>query len=74
METGRGLGLLLLALLGFSLFGRSAFADQKMAKETKKGCLVCHTKMNTKELNDAGKYYKEKKTLEGYKPKPGAQK
>jgi hypothetical protein len=42
-----------------------AFADKNIAKKEKKGCVTCHVKMNEKELNDVGKYYKEKKTLEG---------
>jgi hypothetical protein len=38
-------------------------ANKKMADETKQKCPVCHSK--GKELNDVGKYYKEKKTLDG---------
>lgn len=43
-------------------FAKKAFAD----KEGKK-CVYCHVKAGSKELNDAGKYYKEHKlSLEGY--------
>ena len=43
-------------------------ATKDIAKKEKKGCVTCHVKLNDKELNEAGKYYKEKGTLEGYKP------
>jgi hypothetical protein len=47
----------------------NAFATQEMSKKEKKPCTTCHEKGKpTKEnplLNDVGKYYKEKKTLEG---------
>lgn len=36
-------------------------------KKEKKACKFCHVDGKPKELNEAGKYYKEKKTLEGYK-------
>ncbi|MBA3973551.1 MAG: hypothetical protein C0504_04940 [Candidatus Solibacter sp.] len=47
------------------LTGGVAFATKEMGKKEKKPCTVCHVKMGSKDLNDAGKYYKEKKTLEG---------
>ncbi len=47
----------------------SAYATVEMAKKEKKACTVCHEKGKaTKEaqlLNAVGKYYKDKKTLEG---------
>lgn len=45
----------------------TASATKEDAKKTGKACTYCHEKGNPKVLNDAGKYYKEKKTLEGYK-------
>jgi len=39
------------------------------AKKTGKSCIFCHTKVGSKELTEAGKYYKENGTLDGYKPK-----
>jgi hypothetical protein len=45
----------------------TGFATVEISKKEKKGCTVCHVKMGAKELNDAGKYYKEKKTLDGFK-------
>ncbi len=44
-----------------------AAAKQEDAKKTGKACTYCHEKGNPKTLTEAGKYYKEKKTLEGYK-------
>ena len=50
-------------------FTTSVFANVEMGKKEKKACTVCHDKGKaTKEaplLNATGKYYKEKKTLEG---------
>ena len=45
-----------------------ATAKPEYAKKEGKKCVFCHTKMGSKELNDAGKYYKERhNSLEGYK-------
>ena len=38
------------------------------AKKTGKSCTFCHTKHGSKELTEAGKYYKSNGTLDGYKP------
>jgi cytochrome c553 len=45
----------------------NAFATQEMSKKEKKPCATCHEKGTPKKdnLNAVGKYYKEKKTLEG---------
>ena len=43
-------------------------AKPEYAKKEGKACTFCHVKMGSKELNDAGKYYKEHNhSLEGYK-------
>lgn len=42
-----------------------SFATPAFAKKEKKACTTCHPKGNNKELTETGKYYKEKKTLEG---------
>jgi hypothetical protein len=61
----------LLALLAFvvgTLATFNAAAKPEDAKKTGKACTYCHKDVKTpKELTAAGKYYKEKKTLEGYK-------
>lgn len=62
--------LRLLTLAVFTLGALTAFqavAKQEDAKKTGKACTYCHVKGNPKTLTEAGKYYKEKKTLEGYK-------
>ncbi|MBI5086688.1 MAG: hypothetical protein HZB13_19095 [Acidobacteria bacterium] len=50
-------------------FVTTSFATIEIGKKEKKGCPTCHEKGKaTKEdplLNAVGKYYKEKKTLEG---------
>lgn len=52
-----------------ALFAPFAVGTVEMANKEKKQCVYCHTAMGKPELNDAGKYYKEHKTLEGYKEK-----
>jgi hypothetical protein len=42
-----------------------SYATKEMGKKEKKPCTTCHPKGKLKELNDVGKYYKEKGTLEG---------
>jgi len=45
----------------------ASFAKAEFSKKEKKACTFCHVKAGSKELNDAGKYYKEHKfSLEGY--------
>lgn len=45
-----------------------ATAKPEYAKKEGKKCTFCHVKMGSKELNDAGKYYKEHNhSLKGYK-------
>lgn len=45
-----------------------ATAKPEYAKKEGKTCTYCHVKMGSKELNDAGKYYKEHDhSLNGYK-------
>lgn len=64
--------LLKLFVLVFSLalvMSTLSVAKPEYSKKEGKGCTYCHTKMGSKELNDAGKYYKEKGTLKGYEEK-----
>ncbi|MBI2150490.1 MAG: hypothetical protein HYU27_07780 [Acidobacteria bacterium] len=51
------------------LFGPFAIGTVEFAKKENRQCLYCHTALGKPDLNDAGKYYKEKKTLEGYREK-----
>lgn len=48
-------------------FSTMNFSKPIDAKKTGKSCTYCHTKYGSKELTEAGKYYKEKGTLDGYK-------
>jgi len=47
------------------------FSKPADAKKTMKPCLFCHTKYGSKELTKAGKYYKDKGTLEGFEEAVG---
>ena len=59
---------MILALLVLALWtGALLHAKPEFAKKEKKTCTFCHVKAGSKDLNDAGKYYKAKETLEGYK-------
>lgn len=59
---------------GFLACVTASYATQDFAKKEKKQCTFCHGKMEAKEnmkknLNSAGKYYQEHKSLEGYTEK-----
>ncbi|HXM39929.1 MAG TPA: hypothetical protein VN924_01680 [Bryobacteraceae bacterium] len=56
---------------GFLAVSTLSFAKPEYVKATKKACAYCHldSKARPKELPEAGKYYKEHKTLEGYTQK-----
>ena len=62
-------------MTGFLICTTSSFGTPEYAKKEKKSCTFCHAKMEAKEampknLNDAGKYYKEHDhKLDGYIPK-----
>ncbi len=59
--------LLASAIISGTLFSLATGKMEYSKKEGKK-CVFCHVKMGSKELNDAGKYYKEHNhSLEGYK-------
>lgn len=60
-----------LILSSFVLLNTSvSYAKPEYSKKEKKGCTFCHVKAGSKELNDAGKYYKEHNfSLEGYTAK-----
>ena len=49
----------------FFLASGLSFGKQEYTKKEKKPCTTCHVSAKSKELNDVGKYYGEKKTLEG---------
>lgn len=47
----------------------SNFSIPADAKKTDKSCIHCHIQSGSKELTEAGKYYRDKGTLDGYKKK-----
>jgi hypothetical protein len=51
--------------LGAFLATNVSYATPEMTKKEKKPCTTCHVTAKSKELNEVGKYYKEKNTLEG---------
>jgi hypothetical protein len=58
------------ALLALTALAGSASATPAFAQKEKKPCLHCHTspRGGSNMLNDAGKWYRVKKTLAGFKP------
>jgi hypothetical protein len=60
------LALSCIALIGGLIFSSTvSFGKPEYTKKEKKGCAHCHVTAKSKDLNDVGKYYHEKKTLEG---------
>jgi hypothetical protein len=61
---------LAVVLAGFLASSMLSFAKPEFTKKTGKPCTFCHVdvKAKPKELKDAGKYFKEHGSLEGYKP------
>ncbi|HYR87227.1 MAG TPA: hypothetical protein VE422_24305 [Terriglobia bacterium] len=57
-----------LALIGgvAVLFAPFAVGTPEFAKKENKQCLYCHTAIGKPDLNEAGRYYKDHKTLEGF--------
>lgn len=55
----------LILYTGVILMTGVSFGKAEYTKKEKKPCLTCHVSATSKDLNETGKYYKEKKTLEG---------
>jgi len=58
---------------GFLICSMATYGKPEYTKATKKACTYCHQKnvpgdaaAMSGNLTDAGKYYKDKKTLDGY--------
>ena len=64
-----------LVLGGFLVCSTASFGKSEYSKATKKSCTTCHEKVVTdkaamaKNLTDAGKYYAEHKSLDGFQEK-----
>lgn len=56
---------------GFLFCTTATYGKPDYTKATKKACVYCHVDAQKapKELKDAGKYYQEHKTLDGYQDK-----
>ena len=68
----RQLKLILPAIIlvgGFIFCSTASYGKAEYTKATKKACVYCHVdaQKSPKELKDAGKYYQEHTTLDGYK-------
>jgi hypothetical protein len=61
--------IVFLILLGLIILYSVSLSRPTDKKKTGKGCLYCHQNYSSKDLTEAGKYYKQKGTLEGYKEK-----
>ena len=56
--------------LGIVANSTLSYAKPEYTKKEKKPCTFCHVSGNSKELNEARKYYKKHDhSLEGYQPK-----
>jgi len=60
-----------IVLGGFLVCSTASYGKPEYTKATKKACTYCHVdaQKNPKELKDAGKYYQEHKSLDGYTEK-----
>ena len=63
--------VVLIAIL--CLVPREAVTSPVYSRRTNKECSYCHPP-NTYNLNEAGKYYQDHKTLNGYQPKGATKK
>ena len=58
--------LVITAVVALFLVPFSAGTPEYSKKENKQ-CTYCHTAMGKADLNDAGRYYKDHHTLDGYR-------
>jgi hypothetical protein len=64
-----------IVLGGFLICSTASYGKAEYSKATKKTCVTCHAKVSpdkdamTKNLTDAGKYYAEHKSLDGFQGK-----
>jgi hypothetical protein len=60
-----------IVLGGFLVCSTASFGKPEYTKQTKKACTYCHVDAQKapKDLKDAGKYFQEHKSLDGYAEK-----
>lgn len=51
------------------IFASFAAGTPEMAKKEGKQCIYCHTAVGKPDLNEAGKYYKDHGSLDGFREK-----
>jgi len=56
---------------GILVCASGSYGKQEYTKQTKKACTFCHVdaQKKAKELKEAGKYFQEHKSLDGYQEK-----
>jgi hypothetical protein len=56
---------------GILVCASGSYGKQEYTKQTKKACTYCHVdaQKKAKELKEAGKYFQEHKSLDGYQEK-----
>ena len=69
MRLIKVLVVVLAAVCSAVVFDNSNFSKPADTKKTNKSCVYCHTQSGSKDLTEAGKYYREKGTLDGYNKK-----
>ena len=49
-----------------AVFAAGVYGMPEIAEVEDRSCVTCHTALGRAELNDAGQYYEQHRTLEGY--------
>lgn len=62
---------IVMLLAAFIALQKVQYSTPAYAKKTQKSCTFCHVEYGSKQLTEAGKYYKKNGTLDGYKPQGG---
>ena len=47
-------------------FAPGVYGTPEIAETEDRSCLTCHTALGRADLNEAGEYYEEQRTLDGY--------
>ena len=63
MSRFKHLAPAVIAMGAFLACATATFGKAEYTKKEKKACIACHTKSNSKELNDVGKCYDKAKSL-----------
>ncbi len=55
-----------IACVAVAAFAPGVYGTPEIAEMEDRSCVACHTALGRADLNDAGQYYEEHRTLEGY--------